>query len=102
MTQFAHIVFFSLHDASESAQQELLEACQQYLSGHPGTVYFSVGTLADKSREVNDREFQVALHVIFESEAAHDAYQDAERHNEFIARHNANWLKVRVFDSVLS
>jgi quinol monooxygenase YgiN len=96
---FAHIVFFTLKDDSAAAQQQLLQACHEYLTGHPGTVYYSVGTLADANRPVNDRAFHVALHLVFASRAAHDAYQDAERHHRFIAENRDNWAQVRIFDS---
>ena len=98
----AHDVFFTLHDHSPAARQKLVEACQKHLSGHPGQVRFAVGTLAaELNREVNDRDFDVALHVVFQSQADHDHYQLAERHLRFIAENKANWKKVRVFDSCL-
>jgi hypothetical protein len=50
---------------------------------------------------VNDREFDVALHMIFTDEASHDAYQVAPRHNQFIAEQESGWAKVRVFDSTV-
>jgi hypothetical protein len=31
--------------------------------------------------------------------AAHDKYQDHERHKKFIDENKGNWDKVRVFDS---
>lgn len=97
---FAHNVYFSLNDASPEAQQALVEACRTYLSGHDGAVYFATGTRATAmQRDVNDRDFDVSLHIFFSSQAAHDAYQEAARHKEFIAKMNANWKKVRVFDS---
>jgi hypothetical protein len=40
----------------------------------------------------------VALEIVFESHAAHDAYQTADRHAQFIAEQAPNWAKVRVFD----
>ena len=96
----AHIVYFTLKDKSPAARQKLLDACHKYLVDHPGVVYFSVGTLSDAySRPVNDREFDVALHLIFEDNAAHDAYQSAPRHLQFIAENKADWAKVRVFDA---
>ena len=98
----AHHVYFTLHDASPLARKKLVDACQKYLSGHPGQVWFSVGTLAEAlHREVNDREFDVALAVVFQSQADHDRYQQAERHLEFIRENKANWKRVRVFDSCL-
>ncbi len=96
----AHIVYFTLADSSAQKIQELVSACHKYLSNHPGTVYFSVGTLnPDLSRPVNDRDYHVALHVVFDSRDAHDAYQIASRHIQFIEENKSNWAKVRVFDS---
>lgn len=99
----AHNVFFTLEDNSAEAIETLVADCKTYLSGHDGTAFFAVGTLADGyERPVNDREFDVALHTIFESREAHDAYQVAPRHLEFIERRKANWKTVRVFDSEVS
>ena len=50
---------------------------------------------------MNDREFDVVLNVVFQNRQAHDAYQVALRHNQFLAEEKANWAKVRVFDSDL-
>jgi hypothetical protein len=98
----AHNVFFSLNDASPAAKAKLVAACKKWLSGHPGTVFFAAGTLAEEcNRPVNDRDFDVALHVIFKDKAAHDVYQTAERHLKFIDENQANWKKVRVFDSLV-
>lgn len=101
--QLAHMVFFQLADDSPTNRERLVKACQKYLSGHEGTVYFSVGVLADDmTREVNDRDFDVALHVVFRDRAAHDRYQTDARHTKFIEEHSALWAKVRVFDSYLA
>ncbi len=99
----AHNVFFSLNDPSEANIKALVDACHKYLSGHPGVVHYSAGTLEPElSRPVNDRAFDVALHVIFDSRASHDLYQEAPRHLQFIAENKATWKQVRVFDSVVS
>ena len=94
----SHAVYFSLKDRSPAAVAALVEGCRTHLTGHPGTLSFSVGTPASYDREVTDRDFDVALEIIFESHAAHDAYQTADRHNQFIADHATTWSKVRVFD----
>jgi hypothetical protein len=47
------------------------------------------------------RDFDVSLHLVFTNQAAHDAYQDAPRHFDFIAEQKANWATVRVFDAVV-
>jgi len=99
-TKLAHMVYFTLADRSPAAIDKLLADCQEYLTGHPGTEYFSVGTVVpDLSRPVNDKEFDVVLNVVFTNRAAHDAYQLAERHLKFVERNKPTWAKVRVFDS---
>lgn len=95
----AHNVFFSLHDASPAAIQSLVADCHKYLSDHPGVVFYAAGTVSDVNRPVSDRDYDVALHLVFTDRAAHDAYQDAPAHQEFIERNQHNWKQVRVFDS---
>ena len=98
----AHNVFFTLTDDSESARQALIAACKMYLTDHPGITFFAVGTRQEGfERPVNDRGFDVSLHIVFDSVAAHDAYQDAPRHHQFVAENKPNWSQVRVFDSNL-
>ncbi len=98
----AHNVYFTLKDRSIAAIHRMVEACDKYLTAHPGTVFYACGTLEpDLVRPVNDRDFDVALHVVFKDRAAHDKYQTAERHNQFIAEQKENWAKVRVFDSMV-
>ena len=83
--------------------QTLLTACRQYLVDHPGIVAFDCGTLAvDPVREVNDRDWDVGLHIVFTDKAAHDLYQDAPRHHQFVAESKPNWKRARVFDTVLA
>jgi quinol monooxygenase YgiN len=100
--QLAHMVYFTLNDDSQAKIDELVAACKEYLTNHPGLVYFSVGTLnPDLSRPVNDKGFHVVLNTVFADRAAHDAYQVAPRHNTFIEKCKPNWKQVRVFDSDL-
>ncbi len=96
----SHDVFFTLKDQSPEAKADLVAACNKYLSDHPGAIWFAAGTrVEDHQRTVNDLDFDVALHVVFKDKAAHDAYQEADRHQAFIDETKNNWAKVRVFDS---
>jgi hypothetical protein len=98
--QMGHMVFFTLKDRTPAARAKLADLCNKYLNDHKGTTYFSVGTLAEEfDRDVNDREFDVALHLVFENKAAYDVYADHPRHLEFIKQGKDTWAKVRVFDS---
>ena len=99
----AHNVYFALEDDSDAAQESLLASCREHLTNHEGTVSFHVGRLAQGlERPVNDRGFDVALQLIFAARAAHDAYQVAQRQDQFIAENKSNWKHVRVFDVDLS
>jgi hypothetical protein len=102
MPPLSHAVYFTLKDRTPAAAAQLVAGCRKWLTGHPGTLSFSVGTVADYDRQVNDRDFDVALVIVFESHDAHDVYQQAERHDAFIAEHAPTWAKVLVFDTDLA
>lgn len=98
--QVAHMVYFTLKERTAAAIENLVADCRKFLTDHPGTVYFSAGSRgAEFTREVNDSEYDVGLHVVFDSKASHDAYQAAPRHVEFVTRNKPTWAKVRVFDT---
>ena len=100
MPRLSHDVYFKLKEDSPESKNALVAGCKKYLSDHPGTVLFGAGTLVEEhNREVNDRDFDVALHVVFEDKASHDQYQDADAHHQFIEEFKDNWASVRVFDS---
>ena len=99
-TVLAHDVFFTLTDSTPETRKALVDACETYLEGHEGAVFFAAGTRAtEKTRDVNDTGFDVSLHLYFKDEAAHEAYQAHPRHKEFIEKMQDNWKTVRVFDS---
>jgi hypothetical protein len=98
-----HMVYFTLKDKSPAAIDNMVAACKKYLTGHPGTVFFAAGTLIpDLARPVNQLDFDVALQVVFQDRAAHDAYQVHPRHVQFIEENKAGWERVRVFDADVS
>jgi hypothetical protein len=98
----AHDVYFTLKDRSPEAKTRLVAGCKKYLADHPGTVWFAAGALVEEhQREVNDRGFDVALHIVFKDKASHDKYQDADGHHKFIEEYQDCWETVRVFDSWL-
>jgi len=96
----AHTVFFTLHDNSAQAKQKLVAACKECLAGQPGVAFFAAGTLAgDIDWSVSDRDFDVALYLVFENKAAHDQYQESAEHLRFMAEHESNWKQIRSFDA---
>ena len=100
--RLAHMVYFTLKDNSPAGVEKQLVACRKYLTDHPGVIFFAIGTRTPGlNREVNDKEFDVGLHVVFESRATHDQYQTHPRHVQFIEENKPHWAKVRVFDADL-
>ncbi len=99
----AHDVYFTLKDDSGQAKEELVVGCKEFLADHPGVVWFSAGVLVkEHQRDVNDLDFDVALHMVFKDKAAHDKYQEADGHHKFIEEFSENWESVRVFDSFVN
>lgn len=98
--KLAHMVYFKLKDSSPAQQEHMVAACHKYLKNHPGVVFFAAGTLAKEyQRDVNVRDWDIALHVVFEEKKFHDAYQVHPEHLKFIEENKEKWASVRVFDS---
>jgi hypothetical protein len=101
-TLLSHDVYFTLKDNSADAKKKLVAACKKYLSGHEGEVFYAAGTLAESlKRQVNDRDFDVALHIVFKDMASYEKYAVAKRHTQFIDENKDSLKTVRVFDSIV-
>ncbi|QEH34864.1 Stress responsive A/B Barrel Domain protein [Aquisphaera giovannonii] len=99
----AHMVFFKLKDGSKESRDKLVAACEKYLKGQEGCVYFSVGTrAADVDEPVSVKDFDVALHVVFESKEGKLKYLKSEGHDKFLEAVKADLEGARVFDSYLA
>jgi len=100
----AHAVYFTLNDRSSKSREEFVSICEKYLSGHKGATSFAAGTIAEDVKEpgVSDREFDVALHVVFEDKSMLAEYLKNPRHDAFVAENKDKFAKVRVFDSYVS
>ena len=95
-------MFFTLADSNDANRAKLIEACKKYLDQHEGVVYFGVGVRAPEyDREVNDRDYDVALHLVFATAKDQDVYQTHPRHVKFVEECKGLWKQVRVFDSTL-
>lgn len=100
MPRLMHCVYFTLHDRTAAKAAELTAACHKYLNVQPGIVFFAAGPCnAELDRPVNDRDYDVALCLVFVDKAAHDAYQTDPTHDRFIQEQKAGWARVRVFDA---
>ncbi len=99
-TRLAHLVFFNLKDQSEEACSNLITSCENRLAHQPGIVFFGVGLRGEEfTRPVNASDYQVGLHIIFESKSAHDDYQESDDHQAFLAENKPNFASIRVYDT---
>lgn len=100
--KLAHAVFFTLKDGTSAGRARFLESCRKYLTGHEGALTYSAGVMAEDVKEpVSDRDFDIALHVVFKDKEAEAKYLKSERHTKFVSENKDVWSKVRVFDSYL-
>jgi hypothetical protein len=99
--QVVHSVYFTLRDDTDKARAALVEACYDKLADLPGVVAFSAGVREERiDGAANDRDFDVALLVVFVNREAHDRYLIAPQHVAFVDAQRPNWQVVRVFDSL--
>lgn len=95
-----HMVYFTLKDRTDENAEKLVANCDKYLSDMPGVRFYATGVRdKDLTDAPNDQEFDVALHVVFNSTAAYKKYLPHPMHLKFIAESKDLWSKVRVFDS---
>jgi hypothetical protein len=100
--RLAHNVFFKLKDATDTNVAALVAACKTYLNVQSGIVFFAAGPICKElNREVNDQNWDVGLHIVFDSKSAHDNYQDDAMHVKFVNENKPTWAGVRVFDSLV-
>jgi hypothetical protein len=100
--RLVHDVYFTLNDNSEATRAKLVKDCYKYLSKHPGVVFFAAGERVEAhERDVNIRDWEVSLHIVFKNKNYHDQYQKAHDHYKFIDENKENWKSVRVFDSFI-
>lgn len=102
-TLLAHVVYFTLNEDTPEMRQKVVDSCHKYLSEHEGTVFYAAGTIGEEfDREVNARDYDVALVLIFTGKDAHDAYQVSERHLKFVEENRPRFQAVKVYDSYVA
>ena len=96
---FVHTVYFyTKPNTPPAAVAQLEQDCREYLGRIPGVEKLWAGRPAMTPRAVVDNSYAVGLTVVLTDGAAHDVYQDHPIHKEFIARNNAHWQRVQVYD----
>ena len=97
-----HMVYFELKDKSPEAKAKLVAACDKYLKGMEGVEYYSAGVRGEEfDREVNAKDWDVALNVVFKDKESYKKYEPHADHLKFIAEGKDNWKGVKVYDSLI-
>lgn len=97
----SHDVFFTMQDGSDEVCDGLVAACER-LAGIPGVQRVVVGRRdPSQTREVNDQNYHVGLHVEFVDQAAYDVYSPHPIHQALITDFGSGFKEVVVFDSLV-
>ena len=97
-----HNIFFSLKEPTDENKAKLIEACKARLSQHPGIVFFAVGTRDERlNGGFNDKNYDVALHMIFTGREALGSYARTQDHQQFVGESTPLLKNVRIFDSAV-
>jgi len=97
---FIHSVYFWLSDDLTEAQRTQFVEQAQALTSLDSVRHGWLGTPAATDRPVIERSYSYALTVVFEDEAAHDAYQIDPVHDRFREECGDFWTRVLIYDSV--
>ena len=97
---FVHAVYFWLRDDLSSAQRMKFASGLRSLRGIDGVREGYIGKPASTDRPVIDRTYSASLVLIFDNEAAQEAYQVHPVHDRFREECGAFWTTVRIYDSV--
>ena len=91
-----HTVLFWLKPETDRsafmAALEVLTGMDEVRGGYAGV------PAATGSRSVVDDSYDAGLTLIFDKLSAHDTYQTAPAHAEFVAANQDKWTRVQVYD----
>jgi hypothetical protein len=95
-----HSVYFWLKPELTAAQRAEFRRGVESLAGIKSVEKVYVGTPAKtEKRPIIDDSYSVALTVICQDVAAHDAYQVDPLHLAFVATFKTFWARVQIYDA---
>lgn len=97
---FAHTVYFWLHNPDNSEDRKAFEiSLTNFINQSPYITTKHIGVPAQTNREVIDNSYTYSLLLTFKDKATQDQYQEEPAHKQFIAKSSHLWSKVIVYDS---
>jgi hypothetical protein len=97
---FVHAVYFWLRNDLNRSEIEKFRAGLRSLVAIEGVRQGYIGKPAPTDRPVIDRSYSASLVLVFDDEAAQEAYQVHPVHDRFRKECGGFWTTVRIYDSV--
>jgi hypothetical protein len=97
---FVHAVYFWLRNDLNRSEIEKFRAGLRSLVAIEGVRQGYIGKPAPTDRPVIDRSYSASLVLVFDDEAAQEAYQVHPVHDRFRKECGSFWTTVRIYDSV--
>ena len=95
-----HTVYFWLKPTLSDTEREAFNKGVESLTHIESATAVYLGTpAATEARPVIDASYDIALTVLLEDIAAHDAYQVDPIHTDFIGLFKPYWEKVQIYDA---
>jgi hypothetical protein len=97
---YVHCVFFSCKPDLSAADIDAQIADAQNLLARIPTVRLVRSGRRDATmqRDVNVKDYDIGLTVLFDDKAGLQTYADHPLHLEYVAKYKPNWTGIRVFD----
>ncbi|WP_224484521.1 Dabb family protein [Robertkochia aurantiaca] len=97
---FSHSVYIWLTDDDEALRTEFKKALDDFIGQSQYISSVFIGTPAGTEREVVDNSYDYALIVTFESEEAHQQYQEEEAHDHFRETTKNMIDRIQIYDAI--
>ncbi|HEY0528656.1 MAG TPA: Dabb family protein [Gemmatimonadaceae bacterium] len=97
---FVHAVYFWLRNDLSAADRTRFEAGLRSLRAIDVVRNAYIGKPAPTDRPVIDRTYSASLVLLFDNEAAQEAYQVHPVHDRFREECGSFWTTVRIYDSI--
>ena len=97
---FIHHVLFYLNQPDNITDRDALVEGLKTMTALNGVKLAHIGKVADTDREVINRTYSISWLLIFDDQAAQDAYQNDPIHHVFIKNCAHLWKTVVIYDSV--
>jgi hypothetical protein len=96
---FVHHVYFWLKPSNTAEENQKFEKSVSSLKEIQSIKMVDIGKPASTNRPVIDTTYSYSLLLVFDSQDAHDQYQEHPIHLQFVADCSTLWDRVLIYDS---